>query len=100
MRTLVLRRSSPGLDTRSVGTMSQVLREMFADTDQGFTRGELRGLLRAQPQFREMIVTSKLAHHYTIENMLFRGDIERREGKLYATSVLRVHRRGCRNTFE
>ena len=90
----MLRRSSPGLDTRSVGTMSQFLREMFADTDRGFTRSEIRNLILHQPQFREKMAGNKRAHHNAIANLLFRGDIERREEKLYATQVLRVQRRG------
>ena len=88
------RRSSAGLDTRSEGTMSQFLREMFADTDQGFTRGEIRDLLRAQLQFQDKIEKDKRAHHYVIVNLLDRGDVENREGRLYATQVLRVQRRG------
>lgn len=94
VKQMVLRRPSAGVDTRSEGTMSQFLREMFADTDQGFTRSEIRDLLSARPEFRERIATYKRAHHTAIENMLFRGDIEKRDGKLYATQVLRVQRRG------
>jgi len=78
--------------------MSQFLREMFADTDQGFTRGEIRDLLRARPEFRDRIDGYKRAHHYAIQNMLFRGDLEKREGKLYATYVLRVQQRGLPQT--
>lgn len=94
MRRLVLRRSSPGLDTRSIGTMSQFLREVFGDTDQGFTRSEIRDLLLLQPQFCAKIEGNKRACHNAIANLLFRGDIERREERLYATKVLRVQRRG------
>ncbi len=94
MRRLVLRRSSPGLDTRSVGTMSQFLREMFANTDRGFTRSEIKDLLSLQPQFRDRIEGNKRAYQNAIANLLFRGDIERREEMLYATPVLRVQRRG------
>lgn len=94
MRRLVLRRSSPGLDTRSIGTMSQYLREMFAETDGGFTRSEIKDLLSLQPQFRGKIEANKRAYHNAIANLLFRGDIERREEKLYATQILKVQRRG------
>ena len=94
VRRLVLRRGSAGIDTRSAGTMSQFLREMFAKTDLGFTRGELRALLRAQPGFSAKIESSKRAHHNAVDNMLFRGDIEKREEKLYATRLLRTQQRG------
>ena len=94
LRRLVARGPAAGVDTRSVGTMSQFLREVFAETDQGFTRGEIRDLLRSQPAFCDRIDAHKRAHHYVIDNLLFRGDIEKRDGKLYATPVLRVQRRG------
>ncbi len=94
MRRLVLRRSCAGLDTRSVGTMSQFLREMFASSHRGFTRSEIKSLLQAQPQFRAKIEGNKRAHHNAIANLLFRGDVERREGKLHATQFLTVQRRG------
>ena len=90
----MLRRSSPGLDTRSVGTMSQYLREMFANTDRGFTGGEFKNLLLLQPQFRGKIEGNKRAHYYAIANLVARGDIESREGKFRATQFLRVQRRG------
>ncbi len=90
----MLRRSSPGLDTRNVGTMSQYLREMFANTERGFTVKEVKNLLLVQAQFREEIEGNKRAHYRVVARMVARGDIQNQEGNFHATQFLRVQRRG------
>jgi hypothetical protein len=63
--------------------MTQFLRELFATADRGYSRQEIKELLRAQPRFKSMIERSRSGHASAIRTLLKRREIVDLAGLLY-----------------
>ena len=63
--------------------MTQYLREHFSRAERGWTRAELKALLRAEPRFRTRIERARSGHSNAIRTLLERGEIVELGGLLY-----------------
>jgi len=70
-------------DFRSRGTMTQFLRDHFAAAGRGYSRREIKELLRAEPRFRGRIERARSGHANAIRALLDRGEIVELGGLLY-----------------
>ena len=63
--------------------MTQFLREHFASAERGWSRAELKALLRAEPRFRPRIERARSGHSNAVRGLLARGEIVELGGLLY-----------------
>jgi hypothetical protein len=63
--------------------MTQFLREFFAAADRGYSRQEIKEVLRAQPSFKPMIERPRSGHVGAIKSLLRRREIVDLGGMLY-----------------
>lgn len=70
--------------------MSQFVREFLSVNPKGWTRLELKEIVRAQPPFWSQFQRNPAAYYGMIGRLIERGDIEDRDGKLFATERTRL----------
>lgn len=70
-------------DFRSMGTMTQFLREFFAAAERGYSHREIKEILRAQPRFKPKIERSRSGHAAAIKSLVKRREIVDVGGLLY-----------------
>jgi len=63
--------------------MTQYLREHFAQAERGWSRAEVKALLRAEPRFAARIERARSGHSNAIRTLLARGEIVELGGLLY-----------------
>jgi hypothetical protein len=73
-------------DFRSAGTMMQFLREFFAAVDRGYSRREIKEILRADPRFTAMIERGRSGHSRAIMDLVKRREIVELGGLLYGAN--------------
>ena len=77
-------------DRRSLGSMAQFAREFLSLNPTGWTRGELRDVLRAKPQFYAQFQRNPGAFPNMVWRLIERGEIEERDGQLFASERTRL----------
>lgn len=78
-------------DGRSRGSMSQFVREFLSLNPDGWARGNLRTVLSARSRFARILERNPGAYGHMVWRLIRCGDIEERDGRLYASA--RVRRR-------
>ena len=63
--------------------MAQFVREFLTDHPEGWTRLQLRAVLRERPEFIEQFKRNPGAYYNMVERLLHRGDIVDRDGRLH-----------------
>lgn len=77
-------------DGRNRGSMSQFVREFLSLNPTGWTRADLQSLLRGRVEFTRQFQRNPRAYSNMICRLIDRGDIEDRDGKLFATEPIRL----------
>ena len=72
-------------DERSNGSMAQFAREFLSRNPKGWTRSELKEVLKAHPVFWRQFERNPGAYPNMVRRLLLRGDILEREGLLFAS---------------
>jgi len=70
--------------------MTQFVRELLASQQRGWTRAELETALRRQPRFWRQFERNSKAFPEMIRRLLVRGEIETKEGALFASERTRL----------
>lgn len=65
--------------------MAQFVREFLPNHPEGWTRMQLKAVLREQPEFEAQFARNPGAYYNVIQRLRERGEIEDRDGLLYAT---------------
>lgn len=76
-------------DGRSRGTMAQSVREFLTDNPQGWSRLELKAALTRDERFATQFQRNPGAYYNMIGRLLHRGDLEDRNGLLFASDKTR-----------
>jgi hypothetical protein len=87
-------------DRRSRRLMTQFARERLALEDRGWSRSELEAVVRAQPQFRRRMERNPKALGELIRRLIGRGEVEQRDGKLFAAEPMQISICARRELFE
>lgn len=69
--------------------MAQFTRVILVRNPKGWTREELKQELRAQPAFRQQFERNPGAYPNMIRRLVLRGNIEERDGLLFASESIR-----------
>jgi hypothetical protein len=70
--------------------MAQFVREYLSLNDTGWTRAELRAVVRGRVEFRAQFQRNPTAYTQMIWRLISRGDIEDRGEKLFASERTRL----------
>lgn len=70
--------------------MAQFVREFLSFNPRGWTRLELKRIVRAQPAFWRQCERNSRAYCNLMGRLIERGDIEDRDGRLYASERTRL----------
>lgn len=70
--------------------MSQFVREFLSLNSAGWTRAELKKVVQDQPRFGARIQQSPAAYSQLISRLIDRGEIEEKNGKLFAAPHVRL----------
>lgn len=71
--------------------MTQFIREFLSLNPTGWTRGDVKTVLMARWRFARTLERNRSAYTNMLWTLIRRGDVEERDGKLYASD--RVRRR-------
>lgn len=87
-------------DRRSTGSMAQFAREFLSLNPKGWTRQELKKVMRAQPGFWQQFDRNPSAYHGMIRRLIDRGEIKERNETLFASEETRVSVLARQELFE
>ena len=69
--------------------MAQFVREALSVKGRGWTRDDLAATVRAQPRFWRQFERNPKAYGEMLRRLILRGEIEERDGVLFATEQTR-----------
>jgi hypothetical protein len=70
--------------------MTQFAREVLSLQPRGWTRADLKEIMRSQPAFWHHLESNPGSFHWMVRDLIKRGEIEERDGLLFATERTRL----------